>query len=123
MPSPYVHWPHDIEWCSDKAIIQHEFNSRQFYERLQRNELRATIFKSKHRSPATEPECTLSQILIYWDQNNNPVAMVHQYLRPDNTIGGSGKPDPKRIVVGDKVIALRAKSSRRARQRKSQPLS
>jgi len=36
--------------------------------------------------------------------------MVHQYLRPDGIIGGSGKPDPKWVVVGDKVMALRAKA-------------
>jgi len=52
----------------------------------------------------------LSQVLIYWDSQGNPVAMVHQYLRPDGIIGGSGKPDPKWVVVDDKVMALRAKA-------------
>jgi hypothetical protein len=27
------------------------------------------------------------------------VAVMHQYLRPDGTIGASGQPDPKRLVV------------------------
>jgi hypothetical protein len=32
------------------------------------------------------------------DAYNNEVARVHQYLRPDGTIGGSGRPDPKKVL-------------------------
>ena len=110
MSPPSIIWPQNVEWSANKNSIREKFNSCQFYERLQNNELTATIFKSRHRSPATEPECTLSQVLIYRDSDYKPVAMVHQYLRPDGEIGGSGKPDPKWIVVDDKVIALRAQA-------------
>ena len=110
-------WPQNIEWHTHPNIIQHEFNSRQLYERLQNNELKATILKSRHRASKDEPKCTSSQVLIYWDSRSNAVAMVHQYLRPDGTIGGSGKPDPKWIVVEDKVMVLRAKSKHSARAR------
>jgi len=103
-------WPQKVEWSQDKNSIRESFNACQFYDRLQNNELTATTFKSKHRSPETEPICTSSQVVIYWDSQGNPVAMVHQYLRPDGTIGGSGKPDPKWIVVDDKVLALRSKA-------------
>jgi len=29
------------------------------------------------------------------------IAIVHQYLLPNGTLGGSGRPDPKRVTVGD----------------------
>jgi len=38
--------------------------------------------------------------------------MVHQYLRPDGTIGSSGKPDPKRILVGNKLLAVRVRTGK-----------
>jgi hypothetical protein len=109
MSSSRIVWPQKIEWSEDKNSIRERFNACQIYERLQNNELTSTIFKSKHRSPQTEPVCTSSQVVIYWDSRGNPLAMVHQYLRPDGTIGGSGKPDPKWIVLDDKVLVLRSK--------------
>ncbi|MBI2907275.1 MAG: hypothetical protein HYX92_06425 [Chloroflexi bacterium] len=48
-------------------------------------------------------------MLLYWTPDGAPVALVHQYVRPDGAIGGSGRPDPKRIVVGREVLAVRAK--------------
>lgn len=110
MSPSHIVWPKNVEWYEDNNIIREKFKCCQFYERLQNNELTATTFKSKHRSPETEPICTLSQVVIYWDSQGNPVAMVHQYLRPDGTIGASGKPDPKWVVVDDKVMAMRAKA-------------
>jgi len=35
------------------------------------------------------------------------VALVHQYLRSDGTLGASGQPDPKRIVIGNVVYATK----------------
>lgn len=107
MASPHLNWPQNIKWLTDSGIIRDAFNTCQYYERAKTGELASTIFKCKHRSPPTEPNCTHSQLLIYWDGDGNPVAMVHQYLRPDGTIGGSGWPDPKRVVVGETLLALR----------------
>jgi hypothetical protein len=39
----------------------------------------------------------LSQTVEYYDGDNR-VALVHQYLRPDGTIGASGRPDPKALL-------------------------
>jgi len=30
------------------------------------------------------------------------IARAHRYLRPDGTVGGCGKPDPKLLVDDDK---------------------
>ncbi len=41
---------------------------------------------------------TLSQVIKCYDDSGMLVLVVHQFLKPDGTIGASGKPDPKRIV-------------------------
>jgi hypothetical protein len=43
---------------------------------------------------------TKSQIVAYINSNGQQVALVHQYLKPDGTLGGSCKPDPKELLLG-----------------------
>lgn len=43
------------------------------------------------------PRGTRSQLVMY-DDGEREVAIAHRYLFPDGSIGGSGKPDPKRIL-------------------------
>ena len=60
------------------------------------------IETEKHPSSnkAGEPYCTKSQFVKYIDKNSlKEIAWAHQYLRPDFTIGASGKPDPKMIFL------------------------
>ena len=45
--------------------------------------------------PPGEPLCTCSEMVAFFDDKLNKVAMAHQYKRPNGTIGASGKPDPK----------------------------
>lgn len=61
----------------------------------------------KRRHP--EPHGTRSQTIRYSDTNGQWVAVVHQYLRPDGTLGATGKPDPKRLRVGNTVFIVRQK--------------
>ena len=100
--------------CVTLESIRQTFNSCQIWERVKAGELYQTVFSEKHPDPAPkgEPLCTWSQMLVYWTQNGQPLALVHQYLRPDGTIGGSGKPDPKRIFVNDRLLAVRARAGR-----------
>jgi hypothetical protein len=75
------------------------FNEQDLYGCTKRGLLRHILTKERHPSPqpASEPFCTRSQMVSYVDSQGTEVARVHQYLRPDGTIGGSGKPDPKRL--------------------------
>ena len=84
------------------------FNEGKFWERAQSGELTAVVERSRHPSLplAMEPFCTQSQQVSYYDQNGNEVARVHQYLRPNGSIGASGKPDPKRIFKDGKLYRL-----------------
>lgn len=83
------------------------FNDQDLYAQTRAGTLRRVLMKEKHPSPqpASEPYCTRSQMVSYVDSLGTEIARVHQYLRPDGTIGGSGKPDPKRLFI-DGVIYL-----------------
>lgn len=88
--------------------MRQRFNDGRFWERVQSGELRAEEWDSRHPSltAANEPYCTRSLFLSYLDQENNEVARVHQYLRPDGTIGASGRPDPKRLLADGVLYRL-----------------
>jgi hypothetical protein len=93
------------------AIIRQFFNTSQMYERTKTGDLVAVFKKDKHSSipPRGEPFCTRSQIFYYTTLTGKLVAIVHQYLRPDGSLGASGLPDPKMIILEDRIIAVRAK--------------
>ncbi|MCY3960092.1 MAG: hypothetical protein OXG34_00275 [bacterium] len=40
----------------------------------------------------------------YLGPDGQELALAHQYLLPDGTIGGSGRPDPKRLILDDEII-------------------
>jgi len=107
MPPPTNADP--VEWVSPDTI-RRAFNDGHYLERLQAGCLRAYIKRNSHcmHPPPGEPICTHSQILVYYDRHSEPVAVVHQYLRPDQTLGASGRPDPKRLILADRVMAVRS---------------
>jgi len=81
------------------------FNDLQFYERLQAGELRAVPKRPPHpTSSATGQEPgTVTEVLEYFDSSTR-VALVVQFTKPDGSLGGSGKPDPKRLLVGGEEL-------------------
>jgi hypothetical protein len=54
-------------------------------------------------SAVGEPAGTRSQFIRYSNNAGQWVVEVHQYLRPDGTIGASGRPDPKRLRIRNTV--------------------
>ena|ERR1700722_2265623 len=89
--------------------LQKLFNDGQYWERTKTGELTVKVRDHRHPSlmAAHEPFCTYSQMLSYFDKDGNEVARVHQYLRPDGTVGASGKPDPKRLLKDSILYRLR----------------
>ncbi len=76
------------------------FNENNLWEKLKFGELTAVILESRNAPrDAQQVDGTLSQSISYRDQDGNEIARVHQYLKPDNTLGGSGQPDPKRVFL------------------------
>lgn len=82
------------------------FNDSTIPNQIKSGRVRMKVIREGHPSPARsgQPHCTYSQILSFSDSQGNKVAMCHQYKRPDGTIGGSGRPDPKRIMIGDTIF-------------------
>lgn len=98
-----------IRWC-EPDDLRRMFNDGGVWERARSGELTQTIRKERHPSPpdAHEPFCTRSQIITYHDRNGHRIALVHQYLRPDGSLGASGRPDPKEVLIAG--VLYRAKS-------------
>ena len=46
---------------------------------------------------------TRSQIVRYSDETETILVYIHRYLRPDGTLGASGKSDPVMMRVGDEL--------------------
>lgn len=92
------------------ADIRRLFNDEHYYQKALNGELRTVLMREGHPSPplANEPFCTRSQVIAYLDMKGYKVAIVHQYLRPDGTIGLSGKPDPKKLFHKGTLYVVRA---------------
>ena len=83
------------------------FNENNLWEKLTSGELTAVILESRNAPESAEqPPGTLSQSISYRDADGNEIARVHQYLRTDGSLGGSGMPDPKRVFVDDVLYRL-----------------
>lgn len=78
--------------------IQKLFNDGKYAEQVQAGTLTVKIVKDKHPAPQFLPFCTRSQLLSYHEKSGKKIAIVHQYLKPDGTIGASGLPDPKLLL-------------------------
>ena len=100
------------KWVT-KSSIQGIFNECQYYERALRGELKIKLFRydnhlnQRQRKKCHEPYCTRSQMVLYSTLEGKPVALVYQYKRKDGTIGASGLPDPKRLFIEGKIIAVK----------------
>ena len=85
------------------------FNAGRYEQLVQAGTLRAQLLRDGHPAAplANEPFCTRSQSIAYLDGDGNEIARVHQYLRPDGSIGLSGRPDPKRLLRDGVLYILR----------------
>ena len=87
------------------------FNDGRFRERAAEGSLFTFAYRDnpvpEDALPDNCPLGTRSQEVHYFDaRTRQRVAIVHQYVRPDGTIGASGLPDPKYVVVGTDVYHL-----------------
>jgi hypothetical protein len=84
------------------AELRRIFNESRLWERAQVGEFEERVTWWSHPAPPAsgEPFCTESQMVAYHETwgSRRRVALVHQYLRADGTVGASGRPDPKAIL-------------------------
>lgn len=102
-----------MEWVTVDTIRQH-FNDGQYWQKVSAGELIDVVMKSRVPAalPAGEPAGTLSQLLFYYTSRRALVAIVHQYLRPDGNLGGSGRPDPKWLRLKGRILKVKHKASK-----------
>jgi hypothetical protein len=77
------------------------FNDHDFYGRLQRGQLTARLVREHQLTDGRPglPTGTRSQIIAYDEKPGVMVALVHQYLLANGSLGASGLPDPKRLIL------------------------
>ena len=89
--------------------LRYLFNSGGYWAQLQEGKVSARILERNHPSAplANVPFCTTSELVSYIDGRGQEVARVHQYRLRDGTLGASGRPDPKYLLVGDTLYLLK----------------
>jgi hypothetical protein len=108
MSSEHRQVPRKTIYVSPKSIRE-RFNTSQYPSWIAQGLLKAETVRDtvlKDPPPGKGPPGTRSQFIRYFDQSRQWVVEIHQYVRPDGTLGGSGKPDPKRLVIGNTIYAV-----------------
>lgn len=88
------------------AILRETFNSSQLPALLERGDITPQLLRDAHLEQPErvgEGYCTRGQMLRYLDEQGDLLVEVFQYLRPDGSLGASGRPDPKRMRVGNQI--------------------
>ncbi len=86
-------------------MVRTKFNEGQFVQRADRGELQLKVPRS-YPTPSAQNQVpgTVTQKIEYWTPQGRRLAIAIQYLRPDGTLGGSGRPDPKLLVDGSERL-------------------
>jgi len=79
--------------------LRYEFNVGRFVERVN-HDLRERVRRSPAPAALGEVPGTESHFITYQAQPGTVVAMAFCYQRPDGTLGGSGRIDPKWVLRG-----------------------
>ena len=102
-------WPSEPEAVVDAAELRRIFNKQRYYERALAGSDVSTVLRADCHPARTlpgHPTCTRSQF-VYYIIGETLVAAAHQYLLPDGSLGGSGRPDPKIVLAPDgRVLRL-----------------
>jgi hypothetical protein len=75
--------------------LRRRFADGDYLNRAERGEFGCCLATTNPSRSPDEPLGTQTVVVSYLDESFNRICMVHFYLRPDGTIAGSGKPDPK----------------------------
>jgi hypothetical protein len=104
----------ETEWV-DESTIRGIFNNASIWESVLSGTFTLTLVRDRLARPESEsgqPAGTRSQQLLIFDADGKFVAKVHRYLRPGQPFLHGRPPDPKRVVVGEKMYALLAVPTR-----------
>lgn len=87
----------------DDWELRCRFNHGRYVERMQAGELIQTTGRKGTPSPLSgQPANTTSHMVYYLDpRSRKTIAEVHQFVLSDGSVGASGHPDPKMLLIGD----------------------
>ena len=97
--------PDDIVRVASSSLRE-AFNASQIPGAIERGELTAHFLRDAHilqPESVGESYCTRGQMIRYVDARGTWIVEVFQYLRPDGSLGASGRMDPKRMRIGAEV--------------------
>lgn len=78
--------------------MREKFNKWRIFDRLESGELTEDVESNEPAHPRyRQVPGTKSQMVGIYDRRGFRVALIHQFLKPDGTLGGSGQKDPKAI--------------------------
>jgi len=103
--------PRDEIVYVSRSELRRKFNDGSFRQLIESGALRPKPLSNRHLKqpdPWQGPFCTHSQYVRYLDSHGRLIVEIHQYFRPNGTLGASGKPDPKRLREGNRILAIRA---------------
>jgi len=70
--------------------------------RVSAGEFTVIVLRSHSASPLLGmPAGTVSQLIAYLDREGKTIAKARRYLKPDGSLGASGRADPKALIRDD----------------------
>ena len=96
----------------DQATLLRLFNETTYSLSAETGEFQTeVVYEGTPRPSSGQTHGTRSQRVQWYDSSGNWVATVHQFVKPDGSLGGGGKPDPKRVRIGNVVYVLQIGST------------
>jgi len=89
-----------------------KYNNGNYAKMIDKGLMQFEMLNDNHLNspePFKGPYCTRSQTIRYKHTDGTLAVELHRYLRPDGTFGASGRPEPKRLSVGDELWAVPAR--------------
>lgn len=92
------------------AGFDDRFNGGMYWEKTKTGELTEVILKECLSTLLTNESGPIrSRSVSYCDRNNEEIARVHQFIRPDGSLAAIGRPDPKRLLENGALYRLEKK--------------
>jgi len=84
-------------------VMRARFNALRIAEREGDGHVMLVILDDAAAPPKAGQVAGARSQFIEYREDRRPVAKCHRYLKPDRTIGGRGRPDPKWLRVENEV--------------------
>jgi hypothetical protein len=90
--------------------LRRRFNDGGYWEKAKSGLLKQVVLEENISTLLPDEVGPIrSQMVSYRDENNQEIARIHQFLRPNGSIAASGKPDPKRLYEGGILYRIEKK--------------